>query len=106
MSDIWSDIRGQSFVVAAQCVLPLNAKPRPCLFPQRGNPLLKHIVNVPWEFGQIVPDYVMGPTTCAMFLSLRYHNLNPNYIHDRLKVLGKQYVLRVLLVQVFPLSDI
>ncbi|KAK7072930.1 Excision repair cross-complementation group 1 [Halocaridina rubra] len=65
---------------------------------QRGNPILKSIRNVPWEYGEIVPDYVMGATTCALFLSLRYHNLNPNYIHDRLKQLGHQYELRVLLI--------
>ncbi|XP_045597820.1 DNA excision repair protein ERCC-1 isoform X2 [Procambarus clarkii] len=67
---------------------------------QRGNPILKFIRNVPWEYGDIIPDYVMGATTCAMFLSLRYHNLNPNYVHDRLKQLGRQYELRVLLVLV------
>ncbi|XP_069485084.1 DNA excision repair protein ERCC-1 [Ambystoma mexicanum] len=67
---------------------------------QRGNPILKFVRNVPWEFDEIVPDYVMGPTTCALYLSLRYHNLNPNYIHERLKVLGQSFALRVLLVQV------
>lgn len=67
---------------------------------QRGNPLLKHIRNVPYEYGEVVPDYVMGGTTCAVFLSLRYHRLNPQYIHDRLKVLGQQYQLRVLLLQI------
>lgn len=67
---------------------------------QRGNPLLQFVRNVPWEYGEIVPDYVMGHSCCALFLSLRYHNLNPQYIHDRLKDLGKQYALRVLLVQV------
>ncbi|GIY80892.1 hypothetical protein CDAR_70492 [Caerostris darwini] len=67
---------------------------------QRGNPLLKHIRNVPWEFSEIEPDYLMSKSTCALFLSLRYHNLFPNYIHDRLKALGKSYNLRVLLVQV------
>ncbi|XP_042867036.1 mating-type switching protein swi10-like [Penaeus japonicus] len=67
---------------------------------QRGNPILKSIRNVPWEYGEIVPDYTMGGTTCALFLSLRYHNLNPNYVHDRLKQLGRQYELRVLLVLV------
>ncbi|KAF2354117.1 ERCC1/RAD10/SWI10 family, partial [Trinorchestia longiramus] len=66
---------------------------------QRGNPLLKHIRNVPHEFGEIVADYVMGTTTCAVFLSMRYHRLNPQYIHERLKVLGQQYQLRVLLLQ-------
>ncbi|XP_071537187.1 DNA excision repair protein ERCC-1-like [Panulirus ornatus] len=67
---------------------------------QRGNPILKSIRNVPWEYGEIVPDYVMGATSCALFLSLRYHNLNPNYIHDRIKQLSFQYELRVLLVLV------
>ncbi|XP_043850461.1 DNA excision repair protein ERCC-1 [Dromiciops gliroides] len=67
---------------------------------QRGNPVLKFIRNVPWEFGEIVPDYVMGHSTCALFLSLRYHNLHPNYIHERLQGLGKNYALRILLLQV------
>lgn len=109
--------------------------------------------SVPWEFGDIVPDYIVGQTTCALFLrwafvqimymsvtvfihsrmmcsakhflhilssvwfffiffdfdvilalSLRYHNLNPNYIHDRLKLLGQTFTLRVLLVQVDVVS--
>jgi DNA repair protein Rad10 len=59
---------------------------------------------VPWEYEEIIPDYVMGRTTCALFLSLRYHNLNPDYINERLKQLGKQYELRVLLVQVLLAS--
>ncbi|XP_039217818.1 DNA excision repair protein ERCC-1 isoform X2 [Crotalus tigris] len=67
---------------------------------QRGNPILKFVRNVPWEFGEIVPDYVLGQSTCALFLSLRYHNLNPNYIHERLRNLGKMYQLQVLLLQV------
>ena len=68
---------------------------------QRGNPALKAISNIPYEFDEsIVADYVMGASTCALFLSIRYHNLNPDYIHDRLKILGKKYELRVLLVQV------
>ncbi|XP_073985433.1 DNA excision repair protein Ercc1 [Rhodnius prolixus] len=70
----------------------------PC---QKGNPLLKHISSVPWEFEEgIVPDYILGRTTCALFLSLRYFTLKPDYINDRLKSLGKLYDLRVLLVQV------
>ncbi|KAM4794961.1 DNA excision repair protein ERCC-1-like [Rhinophrynus dorsalis] len=67
---------------------------------QRGNPLLKHLRNVPWEFGDIAPDYLLGETCCALFLSLRYHNLNPEYIHSRLRSLGQSFALRVLLVQV------
>lgn len=68
---------------------------------QRGNPILKSIQNVPLEFrDDIIPDYVVGRTTCVLYLSLKYHNLNPDYICQRLKELGKQYELRVLLVQV------
>ncbi|GAB1601582.1 uncharacterized protein LOC115218575 [Argonauta hians] len=67
---------------------------------QRGNPILKGIRNVPWEFGNIVPDYEMGKACCALFLSLRYHQLHPEYIHKRLESLGKSYDLRVMLVQV------
>ncbi|XP_019529987.3 DNA excision repair protein ERCC-1 [Aedes albopictus] len=67
---------------------------------QRGNPLLKSIQNIPWEYDDIVPDYVVGATSCILYISMRYHNLNPDYIHGRLKQLGKMYELRVLLVQV------
>ncbi|XP_070296480.1 DNA excision repair protein ERCC-1 [Salvelinus sp. IW2-2015] len=35
---------------------------------QRGNPILKFVRSVPWEFGEVVPDYVLGQTTCALFL--------------------------------------
>eukprot|EP01137_Pigoraptor_chileana_P022720 Opistho-2@87932 len=67
---------------------------------QRGNPVLKAIRNVPWEYGDIIPDFLLGGTTCALYLSLRYHNLHPEYVHQRIRELGRQYRLRVLLVQV------
>lgn len=68
---------------------------------QRGNPILKSITNIPWEFNdKIIPDYVVGKTACILFLSIRYHNLKPDYINERLKQLGKSYELRVLLVHV------
>ena len=38
---------------------------------QEGNPVLKHIRNVRWQFADIVPDYQMGQNACAVFLSLR-----------------------------------
>lgn len=67
---------------------------------QRGNPLLKFIKSVPWEYEDIIPDYEVGKKICLLFLSLRYHNLNPDYINNRLKELGRKYELRVLLIQV------
>ena len=35
---------------------------------QRGNPVLRFVRNVPWEFGDVLPDYVLGQSTCALFL--------------------------------------
>lgn len=35
---------------------------------QRGNPLLQFIRNVPYEYGDIVPDYAVGLTSCILFL--------------------------------------
>merc|ERR1719400_2393938 len=69
---------------------------------QRGNPILKSIRSVPWEFQDgMLPDYVIGPKICAFYLSVRYHTLNPNYIHERLKQMNNtSYELRLLLVQV------
>lgn len=68
---------------------------------QRGNPILKSITNIPWEYdNSVIPDYVVGATACILYLSLRYHRLNPDYIHSRLKELGKRYELRILLVQI------
>jgi len=68
---------------------------------QRGNPLLKSIRKVPWEFVEgLVPDYTLGTSCIALYLSVRYHSLQPNYIHERLKVLGMGHRLRILLVQV------
>ncbi len=67
---------------------------------QRGNPILKSIRLVPWEFDDsIVPDYVLSNKAAALYLSLRYHTLNPNYIHERLKKFTG-FELRILLVQV------
>ena len=44
---------------------------------QRGNPLLRYVKNVRWQFAEnLVPDYQLGPTTVALFLSLKYHLLH------------------------------
>lgn len=67
---------------------------------QKGNPSLNYIKMVPWEYGDIPCDYVLGATTCALFLSLKYHRLHPEYIYSRIRALGKNYNLRVLLCMV------
>jgi DNA excision repair protein ERCC-1 len=67
---------------------------------QRGNPLLRHIRLVGWEYNSvIIPDYVMG-STCGIFISLRYHILHPKYVMTRMLELKNQYKLRLLLTLV------
>ncbi|KAJ9527139.1 hypothetical protein QJQ45_025379 [Haematococcus lacustris] len=67
---------------------------------QKGNPVLKHIRNVRCVFASIGPDYLLGQNTCALFLSLRYHLLHPEYILYRIKELQRAFALRLLLVLV------
>lgn len=41
-------------------------------FKTSGNPILKAINNIPYEFDDsIIPDYVVGTTACVLYLSLR-----------------------------------
>ncbi|XP_022968744.1 DNA excision repair protein ERCC-1 isoform X2 [Cucurbita maxima] len=67
---------------------------------QRGNPLLKHIRNVRWTFADVVPDYLLGRSSCALYLSLRYHLLHPDYLYYRIRELQKNFKLRVVLCHV------
>ena len=39
---------------------------------QKGNPVLKHIRKVPWEFEDgLVADYILGSSCVALYLSVR-----------------------------------
>lgn len=67
---------------------------------QKGNPILNHVRNMPWEYADIPADYVVGATTCALFLSLKYHKLHPEYVYGRIRALQGKYSLRILLVMV------
>jgi DNA excision repair protein ERCC-1 len=67
---------------------------------QKGNPTLNYISAIPWEYSDIPADYVLGATTCALFLSLKYHRLHPEYIYTRTRALGQKYNLRILLTLV------
>ena len=67
---------------------------------QKGNPVLNYIRSLPWEYSEIPADYVIGNTTCALFLSLKYHRLHPEYIYSRIRALAGKYNLRVLLTMV------
>ncbi|KAL9625819.1 MAG: hypothetical protein Q9160_000139 [Pyrenula sp. 1 TL-2023] len=67
---------------------------------QKGNPVLNHIRNLPWEYSDTPADYVLGVTTCALFLSLKYHRLHPEYLYSRIRGLAGKYNLRILLTMV------
>ncbi|GJN19909.1 hypothetical protein PR202_gb07224 [Eleusine coracana subsp. coracana] len=79
---------------------------------QKGNPLLKHIRNARWTFADIIPDYVLGQSSCALYISIRYHLLHPDYLYYRIRELQKNFRLRVILCHidvedvVKPLHDI
>ena len=103
---------------------------------QKTNPVVRHFRNITWEVRDIVPDYILGKTCCALFLryvlyksctstaylhfdcvclsvclcvclcSVRYHVLHPEYIHARLQQLGKAFDTRVLLLLVDTVSKI
>lgn len=62
--------------------------------------MLNHIRALPWEYADTPADYVLGVTTCALFLSLKYHRLHPEYIYSRIKNLAGKYNLRIVLTMV------
>ena len=65
---------------------------------QKGNPVLKHLKLVRWQFEKILPDYIFGPSSCALFLSLRYHLLHEDYLKRRTSMMKGAFKLRVLLL--------
>ncbi|XP_035538985.1 DNA excision repair protein ERCC-1-like isoform X1 [Juglans regia] len=67
---------------------------------QKGNPLLRHIRNVRWAFADVVCDYLLGQSSCALYLSLRYHLLHPDYLYFRIRELQKNFKLRIVLCHV------
>eukprot|EP01006_Ploeotia_vitrea_P046050 TRINITY_DN66990_c5_g2_i3.p1 TRINITY_DN66990_c5_g2~~TRINITY_DN66990_c5_g2_i3.p1 ORF type:complete len:254 (-),score=156.79 TRINITY_DN66990_c5_g2_i3:135-848(-) len=68
---------------------------------QRGNPILRHVRNIPWKFEEsLVPDYQLGATTCALYISLKYAMLHPQYLATRMVALRGMFSLRVVLCQV------
>lgn len=62
--------------------------------------MLDKIKSMPWEYGDIPADYILGLTTSCLFLSLKYHRLHPEYIYNRIKALQGKYALRIVLCMV------
>ncbi|RXK35828.1 hypothetical protein M231_06922 [Tremella mesenterica] len=65
---------------------------------QRRNPVLQAIKNVGIEIGDVVADYQVGTHNGVLFLSLKYHRLHPEYIHQRIEKMRNKYSLRIMLI--------
>lgn len=62
------------------------------------NPVLPFVKNVKIEFRQdITPDYIFGKDMCALYIGVKYHNANPNYLEGRMITLKNMFSLRVLI---------
>ncbi|VDD87616.1 unnamed protein product [Enterobius vermicularis] len=67
---------------------------------QEGNPVLKYVRNVPFEWADIKADFESGKELGILYLSLKWHKLHPSYIETRLDSDGAGYRIKVLLVLV------
>lgn len=93
---------GQKIIQPTPQVLPQRGSGSHILVSprQKGNPVLSCIKSTTWEYSDIPADYGLGLTTCALFLSLKYHRLYPEYIYTRIRNLQGRYSLRILLTMV------
>ena len=44
------------------------------------------------QFADIVPDYILGNGTAALYISVRYHLLHPDYLYFRIRELQRRRV--------------
>ncbi|CAJ0578240.1 unnamed protein product, partial [Mesorhabditis spiculigera] len=51
---------------------------------QEGNPVLKYVRNVRFEWGDIPVDFEVGRDCGVLYLALTYHRKQPHYIHSRI----------------------
>jgi DNA excision repair protein ERCC-1 len=50
---------------------------------QDGNPVIKYIRNVAYEYSEIKADFECGRGCGLLYLSLKWHKLHQNYIETR-----------------------
>ena len=67
---------------------------------QQKNPVYNLIRNTPKQLSnEIKADYATS-SSCVLFLSLKFHNQHPKYVDMRIREIGRNYKLRILLVLV------
>uniref|UniRef100_A0A3B0MVH7 DNA repair protein (RAD10 homologue), putative n=1 Tax=Theileria annulata TaxID=5874 RepID=A0A3B0MVH7_THEAN len=59
--------------------------------------MYRFIKNVPYIEGDIAPDFIISSDIYVLFLSLKYHRVNINYIKNRLESLS-QYKIKNLFI--------
>ncbi len=47
-------------------------------------------IRPPLQFADIVPDYILGNGTAALYISVRYHLLHPEYLFFRIRELQRR----------------
>lgn len=68
----------------------------PC---QEQNPLLNHLKKISWQFNsEIIPDFLINECIAILYLSLKFHQFNEDYIHSRLRTIPKNYFMKVLIL--------
>lgn len=67
---------------------------------QRQNPLLKSLRAVQYTINDAISPahYLISDSCCALFLSLKYHVIHPNYIIERITELKRNYQQKLLLL--------
>jgi DNA excision repair protein ERCC-1 len=68
---------------------------------KRNEYLMKHIKNAKYSFtSEDLPADFIFNSSCAIYLSAKYHIKNENFIKNRIVMIGKTYKLRVLLLHI------
>jgi DNA excision repair protein ERCC-1 len=71
------------------------------------DPYIKNIKNCPLEYvSDIKPDFIVGSSACALVSSISYHNIHPHYINGRMRTIGADYTVRVLIIYVNVENDL
>ncbi|EOD42174.1 hypothetical protein EMIHUDRAFT_194939 [Emiliania huxleyi CCMP1516] len=102
-SKLWSSLRSLRSIANRSLLGRHRARPPNGVVVstrQRGNPVLAAIKAVPWAYGPTTADFLIPDGACALFLSLRYHLLHPNYLLARLRELRELTPLRLVLLLV------
>lgn len=68
---------------------------------QKGNNVLNYIKKSIWHFEESLnTDYEVNGSINMVFLSIRFHVCKPEYIHKKIKKIGKKYQNNILLIYI------